>query len=142
MSSPISADIARRRRILVADEDPSVVAFVIQTLRDDGHMVVHAYDGLSEVELALALKECHLVISNTRVNGMPGIDLIGLLRQRLPDLPIIYLANIDRSTPAIEAQLPADVSILREPFSGEELREMVRTLLARKQQAVPPPSPV
>jgi DNA-binding NtrC family response regulator len=134
-------DIARRRRILVADEDPSVVAFVIQTLRDDGHMVVHAYDGLAAVELALALKECHLVISNTRVSGLPGIDLIDLLRQRLPELPIIYIANIDRSTPAIEAQLPGDVPILREPFSAEELREMVGALLSGK-QAVPPTSPV
>ena len=118
-----------------------MVAFVIQTLRDDGHIVVHAYDGLSAVELALALKECHLVISNTRVNGLPGIDLIDLLRQRLPHLPIIYLANIDRSTPAIEAQLPADIPILREPFSAGELREMVGALLGQAAGG-PPPSPV
>jgi DNA-binding NtrC family response regulator len=130
MGSAPLVDITRRRRILVADEDPSVVAFVIQTLRDDGHVVVHAYDGLSAVDLALALKECQLVISNTRVNGLPGIVLIDLLRQRLPHLPIIYIANVDRSTPAIEAQLPANVPILREPFSADELREMVGVLLS------------
>jgi DNA-binding response OmpR family regulator len=61
-----------RRRILVADEDPAVVTFVVETLREDGHAVFHAYDGRSAAELAFALDPCHLVISNTRVNGGPG----------------------------------------------------------------------
>jgi DNA-binding NtrC family response regulator len=125
-----SALVGRGRRILVADEDPNVVAFVIQTLRDDGHAVFHAYDGLSATELAFALDECHLVITNTRVGGIPGIDLVYLLRSRLPNLPILYLANLERSTPAIEAQLPSDVPVIREPFTAEELRDAVNGLLA------------
>jgi DNA-binding response OmpR family regulator len=121
MSTPTSADLARRRRILVADEDPKVVEFIIQTLREDGHAVFHAYDGLSATELAFTLGEdVHLVISNTRVQGLPGIELIYMLRTRLPNLPIMYIANIDRSTPAIEDKLPRDVPILREPFTAEQ----------------------
>jgi two-component system, OmpR family, response regulator len=133
MSTPTSADLARRRRILVADEDPKVVEFIIQTLREDGHAVFHAYDGLSATELAFTLGEdVHLVISNTRVQGMPGIELIYMLRTRLPNLPIMYIANIDRSTPAIEAKLPRDVPILREPFTAEQLRALVGPLLEGK----------
>jgi two-component system, OmpR family, response regulator len=130
MSSPSSAEIIGRRRILVADEDPKIVAFIIQTLREDGHCVFHAYDGLAATELALSLNECHLVITNTKVGGHPGIELAHELRARLTTLPILYLANIDRSTPAIEAQLPADVPILREPFTADELRAIVSRLLA------------
>jgi CheY-like chemotaxis protein len=66
------------------------------------------------------------------VSGMSGIELVHLLRTRLPDLPILYLANIDRSTPAIEAKLPRDVPILREPFTAEQLRELVASLLSGK----------
>jgi DNA-binding response OmpR family regulator len=135
MSSPASADIARRRRIVVADEDPAVVAFIIKTLRAEGHAVFHAYDGLSATELAFALDAVHLVISNTRVDGLPGIELIDLLRARLPKVPIMYIANIDRSTPAIEARLPADVPILREPFTADQLRAIVGALLSGKQAA-------
>jgi DNA-binding NarL/FixJ family response regulator len=104
-------------------------------------MVVHAYDGLSAVELAFALSEVHLVISNTRVNGLPGIELIYLLRERLPELAIMYIANIDRSTPAIEAQLPANVPILREPFTADELRALVSSLLSGKRQPTAPIGP-
>ena len=117
------------RYIVVADEDKAVVGFVIETLLADGHAVFQAYDGLSAVQLAHGLKICDLVISNTRVGGGAGIELIHELRRHLPRLSILYLANHGRSTPELEAQLPDGVPILREPFSAEELRSAVRPLL-------------
>jgi CheY-like chemotaxis protein len=117
------------RYILVADEDPTVVEFVIRTLRHDGHAVFHAYDGRSAVQLAYALRQCDLVISNTRVDGMPGIALIRQLRHDRPTQAIMYLANIGKSTPEIERELPQDVPILREPFTADQLRAVVAPLL-------------
>jgi DNA-binding response OmpR family regulator len=113
----------------VADEDPKVVEFIIRILRHDGHAVFHAHDGRSAVELVYALRTCDLVISNTKVDGMPGIELIRQLRHDRPAQRIAYIANVGRSTPAIEAQLPADVPIIREPFTAEELRATVAPLL-------------
>jgi two-component system OmpR family response regulator len=128
MSSTAPA-ILDGRHIVVADEDPNVVAFVVGTLRGEGYAVFHAYDGLAAVQLALALTEVHLLISNTRVHGVDGIVLIHLLREQLPSLPILYLANSGGSTPEMERRLPPDVQILREPFSAEELRAAVDMLL-------------
>lgn len=139
MSSPTPARISGRQ-ILVADEDPTVVAFVIRTLRQDGYAVFHAYDGRSAVELVYALGGCDLIISNTRVDGLPGIELIRQVRKDRPAQPIMYIANVGRSTPEIEAQLPADVPILREPFTAEELRAMVGGLLDDTGR-VPSPDP-
>lgn len=130
MSSPTAADLRSRRRIVVADEDPEVVEFIIKTLREDGHAVFHAYDGLSAAELVFSLDECHLVITNTKVSGLPGIELVYMIRNQLPDLPIVYIANIDRSTPAIEAKLPRDVPIIREPFTAADLRRVTKPALA------------
>ena len=89
----------------------------------------HAYDALSAAQLALSLDRCDLLISNTRIEGIPGVRLIRELRTRLPDLPILYIANIGRSTQELEAQLPLGVPIIREPFTAEELREAVRPFL-------------
>ena len=69
------------------------------------------------------------------MGGLPGIELIYLLRSRLPQLPVLYIANIDRSTPAIEAKLPRDVPILREPFTADQLRALVNKLLAAEREA-------
>jgi DNA-binding response OmpR family regulator len=117
------------RYIVVADEDKAVVGLVIETLLADGHAVFYAYDGVSAIQLALGLKVCDLVISNTRVGGVAGIDLIHELRVRLPMLAILYLANTGRSTPDVETRLPRNVPILREPFTRDQLRAAVRYLL-------------
>lgn len=118
------------RHIIVADEDPVMVAFVIATLREDSHAVFHAYDVLSATQLAIALHVCDLVITNTKVTGADGVELILYLRKRRPELAIIYLANPNRSSPQMEAQLPVDVPILREPFTAETLRGLVKEMFA------------
>ncbi len=117
--------------IVVADEDRTIANFVIETLEAEGHSVFWAYDGVSATELALGLKSCDLVISNSRVGGRAGVDLITDLRERLPWLSILYLANDGRSTPDLERKLPADVPILREPFTSAALLSAVRPLLRR-----------
>jgi CheY-like chemotaxis protein len=118
--------LSDRPRVVVADEDPSVVHFVIHTLRKDGNAVFHAYDALSAFQLVFSLDRCDLLISNTRVEGMPGVELIHQLRTEKPGLPILYVANVGRSTPELEAELPPGTPILREPFTAEELREAVQ----------------
>jgi DNA-binding response OmpR family regulator len=123
--SPWGPGIFGQRRIAVADEDRAMVAFLVNTLRNDGHAVFPAYDVLAAVQLAHALEPCDLLISNTKVEGVDGVELISRLRQERPELPIIYLANMGRSTPEIEAQLPTDVTILREPFTVQNLRTSV-----------------
>jgi CheY-like chemotaxis protein len=120
------------RHIVVADEDPAAVAFIVRTLRADGHAVFHAYDVLAATQLAVTLESCDLVISNTKVQGMDGVELIAMLRQRKPHVPVIYLANTGRSTPELEAKLPSDVPILREPFTEEQIRATVDALLNGK----------
>jgi DNA-binding NtrC family response regulator len=117
------------RHIIVADEDRRMVDWIIRTLRDDGHAVFHAYDVLSATQLAIGLEVCDLLISNTKVEGSEGVELIQYLRKHRPTLPIIHLANIGRSTPEMEAKLPADIPILREPFTVENLRGTVAAML-------------
>jgi CheY-like chemotaxis protein len=116
------------RHIVVADEDPVAVAFIVRTLRADGHAVFHAYDVLAATQLAVTMEFCDLVISNTKVEGMDGVELVALLRQRKPNVPVIYLANTGRSTPEMEAKLPSDVPILREPFTEENVRAAVKAI--------------
>ena len=128
--SPLMPGPFPRRRIVVADEDPGVVAQVVETLRADGYAVFHASDALSASQLACSLDPCDLVISNTKVQGVEGVELIQQLRRHRHALPILYLANTGRSNPGLEAQLPSDVPILRQPFTPDQLRAAVKALLA------------
>jgi two-component system response regulator GlrR len=127
MSSPVPGPDVRR--IVVADEDPRAVEFIVETLREQGYVVFHAYDVLAVTQLVGSLVSCDLVISNTKVAGMDGVDLLHQLRRTHPALPIVYLANDGRSTPELERRLPAGVPILREPFAAETLRALVDRML-------------
>src|SRR5918993_1218671 len=76
-----------RRRVVVADEASQAAAFLIDTLRLDGHRVTH----LSDVQAAtfdLALDDCHLFVCGSSIGGMRAVRLIGNLRDTAPDLPI------------------------------------------------------
>jgi DNA-binding NtrC family response regulator len=125
------------RHIVVADQDPAIVQLLVETLRSDGHVVFDAYDADAAARIARSLDRCDLVISNTCVAGVEGIDLIAYLRQVMPALPILYLASPGRSTPVMEAALPQDVPILRVPFRPQDLRAAVVALLGST-----PPGPL
>jgi DNA-binding response OmpR family regulator len=128
MKSPLPRPLDGRG-IIVSDEDLGMVSFIVSTLRAEGHAVFDAYDALAATQLALGIDTSHLLISDTRVNGEVGIALLHRVRDRLPTLPILYLANIGRSSPEIERELPPNVPILREPFTAQALRAVVNGLL-------------
>ena len=49
----------------------------------------HAFDVLAAAQLALAIEPLDLVICDTKVEVRDGVELIELLRQRRPGLPVI-----------------------------------------------------
>ena len=83
--TPPTAFAFARQRIIVADEDSPAVTFIVDTLQRDGHLVTRATDVLCAAE-DLALRECHLVISSMRVNGVRQVDAIAELHEHLPAL--------------------------------------------------------
>jgi CheY-like chemotaxis protein len=114
--------------IIVADEDPQLLDAMVRTLRDVGCCVFQAYNGRAAYDLALQLKTVDLLITNTRMPGLQGPELIRYVREQLPALPILYIKN--QGQPA-GPDLPSDVPILAEPFTSRQLVDAVRELLAR-----------
>ncbi len=117
MNSP-TAYTFLRHRIVVAEDDGVVSALITRTLRRDGHCVSLDPEALATSGV---LSECHLLISSLRVGGAVRMDLLEELRERWPNLPILFLAH--------EGPLPGDLPSLGVPFTGEELRAAVRRLL-------------
>jgi DNA-binding response OmpR family regulator len=117
-----------RQCVVVADDVSPAAAFLIDTLRLDGHRVTHLSDARA-VAFDLALDDCHLFICGSGIGGMRAVNLIADLRANAPDLPILCVAAALRWTRRLEGMLPADVTMLREPLTAEGLRAAVRPLL-------------
>ena len=117
------------RRIVAADDDPMLLAFVVTTLRDAGHCVFAAYDTESACELALGLEALDLMITNTRLGTVSARELIRAVRRQKPDLPMLHLGE---PLPNPDGLLD-DVPNLREPITTERLSDAVRALLAPRE---------
>jgi DNA-binding response OmpR family regulator len=115
--------------IVVADEKPGLLAMMVRTLRSADHCVFQAYDGRAAYELALALRDIDLLVTNTHMPGLNGPELIRHVRELLPTLPILYIKN--EGVAATPHGLPQDVPMLSEPFTAEQLLAAVRSLLQR-----------
>lgn len=107
-----------RQRVVVAETDAVTVDLITRTLRGEGYRISVDPDVLSSREL---LAECYLLISSLQVAGVVRMDLLEELRERWPDLPILFLAH--------EGPLRGDLPSLCVPFTSEELQAAVRRLL-------------
>jgi DNA-binding response OmpR family regulator len=117
-------------RIIVTDDDPKLVAFLVTTLRDDGNCVFAAYDVDSACELALLITEVDLLITNTRLGTETSRELIRSVRMERPELPILHVGE---RLPNSDGLLD-DVPNLPEPFSAAQLLARVRELILGRPQ--------
>ncbi|MEO6055911.1 MAG: response regulator [Gemmatimonadales bacterium] len=104
-------------RIVVTDDDPELMSFLVGTLTEAGHCVFAAYDGDSACELALLIPNLDLLVTNTRLGTVSGRDLIRAVRKRYPRLPILHIGE-----PLADPDgLLRDVPSLGEPFTADQL---------------------
>ena len=114
-------------RIVVTDDDPQLMSFMVGTLRSAGHCVFAAYDGDSASELALLVPDLDLLVTNTRWGVVSNRELIKLVRQKRPGLPILHVGD---PMPNPDGLLD-DVQTLQEPFTADQLLQKVRELVAQ-----------
>jgi two-component system cell cycle sensor histidine kinase/response regulator CckA len=103
---------------------------MVRTLRRADHCVFQAYDGQAAFELVLALRNIDLLVTNTKMPGLNGPELIRHVRALLPALPILYVRNAG-SGATLPDGLPPDIPTLSEPFTAEQLLAAVKPLLQR-----------
>ena len=115
-----------RRRVLVADADPSVHRVLTALLRPDGHEVVSARTG--EEALALILAEPPDLIIADAALTREGISIIpALLAAQRAERPRLLFST---SHPEIEDPQTAGLRRLAKPLNVREVHEAVREALA------------
>lgn len=115
-------------RIVVTDDDPKLMTFLVSTLRSAGHCVFAAYDGNSACELALLIPDLDLLITNTRWGFVSNRGLIKAVREQRPRLPILHIGDPMPNPDGLLDDVPA----LGEPFTANQLLEKVRELVVQQ----------
>jgi len=125
----------RPRRILLVDDDASLLVVLSEQLRDDGYEVATARDGLEALR-RLEAGWPDLILLDLM---MPRVDGLALARRikAEADLPIIVLSAID--TADSKARLLDEVAedYVSKPYHYPELRARIQRVLRRLGDRIP-----
>lgn len=115
-------------RVLVVDDDPHICSAVARALVQLEIEVNTAPSGESALA-AIAAEQPNLVLTDMRMPGMSGLDLLRLLHERAPDLLVIMMTAHD-DLPLIATAMGAGaVDFLTKPLDLHNLREVIRRVL-------------
>jgi two-component system, OmpR family, alkaline phosphatase synthesis response regulator PhoP len=118
-------------KILVVDDEKSIIDLVTAYLRQEGLNVHTATDGPSGLKAARALKP-DLVVLDVMLPGMDGIELLTRLRRESNVYVILLTARSDETDKIVGLSVGAD-DYMTKPFSPRELVARIKAALRRLQ---------
>jgi two-component system alkaline phosphatase synthesis response regulator PhoP len=118
-------------KILVVDDEPSIVRLVKSYLEAEGYQVLTASDGATGLKSALANKP-DLVVLDIMLPGMDGLEVLSRLREESSVYVILLTAKTEEMDKVVGLSVGAD-DYVSKPFSPRELTARVKAALRRIQ---------
>jgi len=121
---------SRGRRILVVDDEPSIVDAVATALRYEGYEVDEAGSGRAALR-AVAAHEPDLVVLDWMLPDIDGLEVGRRLRARGQGSAVLFLTAKDATESKVEALRAGGDDYVTKPFSLAELVARVEAILRR-----------
>jgi two-component system copper resistance phosphate regulon response regulator CusR len=116
-------------RILIAEDEGRIASFLEKGLTAEGYTTVVARHGPEALQLATT-GAFDLLILDLGLPGMDGLDVLGALRERDPDLPVVVVtARAGLADTLAGLEQGANV-YMSKPFAFQELLSRVQGLVA------------
>jgi len=116
-------------RILLVDDEPSILSVLCTVLRSEEYDVTAAADGQQAIEL-VKNEDFDLVISDIRMSPVNGMDILKVVHQERPDVSVIMLTAYGSVETAIEALKLGAFDYVTKPFKVDELLITVQRALS------------
>ena len=110
--------------VLVVDDEKNM-RLSLQTLLGDAGFQVRAVESAEEALKVLGEQEVFMVITDARLGGMSGYELLARLRSQKPDLPVLMITAYATPRLAVEAIQAGAMDYVAKPFAPEELLHAV-----------------
>jgi two-component system alkaline phosphatase synthesis response regulator PhoP len=118
-------------KILVIDDEQSILNLVSAYLRPEGYEVFTAMDGLTGLKSARAFKP-DLIVLDIMLPGMDGLELLSRLRLESNAYIILLTARTEETDKIVGLSVGADDYVTK-PFSPRELTARIKAALRRLQ---------
>lgn len=119
-------DVTRARpRILVVDDETTLLETVAEILRSSGYDVLVATNGSEALDVARE-QPIGLLVTDLVMPVMDGVTLAERLRTITPELPVLFITG--HAGTELARRLPGDATVLRKPFRALELVSSIARL--------------
>jgi two-component system response regulator HydG len=127
--------VSEGRTLLVADDDPGLRESLQRTLTRAGYNVVLATDGraaLDQVQEQIQRGRLDLILSDLKMPGLTGVELLRAAKALAPDVDVILLTAFGTIEEAVGAMKDGAYDFITKPFRGEQLLKVVGKALERR----------
>ncbi|KAB1441524.1 S16 family serine protease [Pseudodesulfovibrio senegalensis] len=121
-------------RILVVDDERIARENLTIVFEDDGYEVEAVANGVEAVA-AMERKPAHVVVSDLKMDGMDGMELLQVLRKRWPDTKVVMITGYATVKTAVDALQQGADQYLGKPVNLTKLRRLVTELHAQSVRA-------
>ena len=121
-------------RILIVDDELSMRDFLKILFENEGYEVSVSSNAAAALDLAVK-DPFDAVITDIRMPGMNGLELLAELKQHSPDLPVIMITAYASPDDAVQAMRQGAFDYITKPFHVDELKNVIRTAVQRKASA-------
>lgn len=124
-------------KLLLVDDEESVLRSLERVLRSEAYKVTTAIDAATALR-QLEAEAFDVIISDQRMPGMGGTELLRIVKDRYPRTIRIMLSGYSDFDSIVGAINQANVSkFLPKPWDNEELRSLVASLISQREADVP-----
>jgi len=116
------------KTIWIVDDDDSIRWVLEKALAREG-LVTRSFTNPDDVLLALDEEQPQVLVSDIRMNGASGLDLLQTIKQRLPSLPVIIMTAFSDLDSAVAAFKGGAFEYLAKPFDLSKAVELIRRAL-------------
>ncbi len=128
-------DLTGHERILIVEDEDTVRAFSARALRTTGYEVFEADSGEQALEVLDEIDHrIDLMISDVVMPEMDGPALLHKVRERLPDLRVIFVSGYAEESVRQDIADDQTVEFLPKPYSLDQINAKVKEVLAARQR--------
>ncbi|MFZ2948020.1 MAG: sigma-54 dependent transcriptional regulator, partial [Desulfuromonadaceae bacterium] len=116
--------------ILVVDDEEVIREGLHRILNDECFRVETCNSGHAAIEL-LQQKEFRLIITDLKMPGMNGIEVLKVVKTLQPDVPVIMVTGHATVVTAVDAMKHGAADYIAKPFTPRQILDMVERALER-----------
>jgi DNA-binding NtrC family response regulator len=109
-------------KVLVVDDDPENCFVVAKALEDEGYQPLVSYCGSDALEQLESDHQIQLVLLDIRMPGMDGVEVLGRIREKDQELPVVIVSAFEQVSTAVKCMRLGAYDYLTKPLNIHELK--------------------